>query len=214
METPDFTHLTAADYEHVYEPAEDTFLLLDALEEDLPFIQRLSPALCLEIGSGSGVVITALAKSLGPSSGYLAVDINPVACKATRGVGHTNGVSVDVVNSDLVSGFRKQMVVDLLVFNPPYVVTDSAEVKGTGVSRAWAGGIKGREVMDRLFPDLPHLLSARGIFYLVVISDNCLEEIEHVLGRLGFSMTVLNDRRIRGEHLSVVRFVREQHCPL
>nr|CAD7603000.1 unnamed protein product [Timema genevievae] len=214
METPFFTHLTSVDYEHIYEPAEDTFLLLDALEEDLPYIQRLNPALCMEIGSGSGVVITALAKTLGSSSSYLAVDINTVACKATQGVSHRNGVSVDVVNGDLVSWIRKQMTVDLLVFNPPYVVTDSEEVKGTGVARAWAGGVKGREVMDRLFPDLPHLLSAQGVFYLVVISDNCLEEIEHILARLGFSMTVLNDRKIRGEHLLIVRFVREQQCQL
>nr|CAD7456100.1 unnamed protein product [Timema tahoe] len=235
METPFFTHLTSVDYEHIYEPAEDTFLLLDALEEDLPYIQQLNPALCMEIGSGSGVVITALAKTLGSSSSYLAVDINTVACKATQGVSHRNGVSVDVVNGDLVSWIRKQMTVDLLVFNPPYVVTDSEEVKGTGVARAWAGGVKGREVkegfgnqinlcrnrglnpgssaqksdtlpldhqvMDRLFLDLPHLLSAQGVFYLVVISDNCLEEIEHILARLGFSMTVLGDRKIRGEHL-------------
>lgn len=34
----------------VYEPAEDTFLFLDALQDELPFIQTLDPAVCVEIG--------------------------------------------------------------------------------------------------------------------------------------------------------------------
>lgn len=34
----------------VYEPAEDTFLFLDALQDELPFLTALDPAICLEIG--------------------------------------------------------------------------------------------------------------------------------------------------------------------
>ena len=39
--TPDFSHLTQVDYDHVYEPAEDTFLLLDALEKDAGYLKNL-----------------------------------------------------------------------------------------------------------------------------------------------------------------------------
>lgn len=38
----------------VYEPAEDTFLFLDALQDELPFLAALDPTICLEIGCVNG----------------------------------------------------------------------------------------------------------------------------------------------------------------
>ncbi|OXB79775.1 UNVERIFIED_CONTAM: hypothetical protein H355_013760 [Colinus virginianus] len=63
-------------------------------------------------------------------------------------------------------------MVDLLLFNPPYVVTPSEEVQSHGIEASWAGGKKGREVMDRVFPLVADLLSTGGLFYLVTIKEN------------------------------------------
>jgi release factor glutamine methyltransferase len=41
MATPDLSHLSSQDYEHVYEPYEDTFLLMDALEADRGALEAL-----------------------------------------------------------------------------------------------------------------------------------------------------------------------------
>lgn len=50
--------------DHVYEPAEDSFLLLDALQDHVrPSLHQ--PLICLEIGTGSGAIIVALKKALG-----------------------------------------------------------------------------------------------------------------------------------------------------
>lgn len=64
--TPSTSHLTAADFDSVYEPAEDTFILLDALEADLSLLAN--SRVCLEIGSGSGCVSTFLGLVVGKSS--------------------------------------------------------------------------------------------------------------------------------------------------
>lgn len=48
--TPDLSHLTDAIYQNVYEPSDDTFLLLDALELEKDFLLSLNPSICLEVG--------------------------------------------------------------------------------------------------------------------------------------------------------------------
>jgi release factor glutamine methyltransferase len=63
-QVPDVSHMRIADWADVYEPAEDTFLFLDALKAESRFLAALRPTVCLEIGCGSGVVSTYLAKLL------------------------------------------------------------------------------------------------------------------------------------------------------
>lgn len=50
MPTPKLSHFNAADYRKVYEPASDTFLFLDSLEKELPFLISLQPSICVEVG--------------------------------------------------------------------------------------------------------------------------------------------------------------------
>ena len=47
---PDLNHLQRKDFESVYEPSDDTFLLCDALEGDRLEITTSRPKIALEIG--------------------------------------------------------------------------------------------------------------------------------------------------------------------
>ena len=210
MPTPDLSHLTSEDYEHVYEPAEDSFLLLDALTKEKRFLKTVTrPRICLEVGSGSGVVTTFIGKLLGSKLLYFTTDINPHAAAVTQRTGAQNGVLINPVLTDLASALEERLErkVDVLVFNPPYVVTPSEEVGSSGIEASWAGGDRGREVLDRFFPAIPHLLSNNGVFYLVIIKENNQEEIGSIMGNLGFDMSVVMTRRSGPEFLSILKFV-------
>lgn len=221
METPYLTHLQSDDYKHVYEPAEDSFLLLDAIEADLPQIIDKKPIICLEIGSGSGVVVTALAKVLQDCVCY-ATDINPFACRITNKTAKCNNATIEMLNMDLTNGFRENEI-DLLIFNPPYVVTTNDELESksqpssssstngdfnTNIIKSWAGGVDGRVVMDRVFEHLDKILAPNGIAYILVIKDNKPEEIVVKLEKMNYRADVVKERRIRGEHLFILKIQR------
>jgi len=100
----------------VYEPAEDTFLMLDVLEMDLEQVisNRLSkknmvmglspkcgPLLVVELGSGFGILTAAISKALNDTlssiavgAHCIAVDMNPVACHKTLMTCKLNDVEV------------------------------------------------------------------------------------------------------------------------
>ena len=119
------------DFENVYEPAEDSFILLDAIEKDLNKIKsELQPQFAVEIGSGSGIILCALAENL-PNCQVFALDINPDACKATIETAKVNNVQkkVNVVKCDFLQHFPIRNPVDLIVCNPPYVSTVEEEIR-------------------------------------------------------------------------------------
>lgn len=217
METPLTSHLTPDDYEHVYEPAEDSFLLLDALEADLDFLDTLQPRLCVEIGSGSGVIITALAKRLSHTALCLATDINPRACDATRRTAKHNGARVDCVRCNLTDALRLRCV-DVLLFNPPYVVTSDEELyekkqeeiatTQRNLVYSWAGGKDGRRVTDILLEQLDDILSPSGVLYLLLLRENKPDEIIKQLNNSNFKAVKHMERRIPGEYLYILKVTR------
>ncbi|KAJ7494777.1 S-adenosyl-L-methionine-dependent methyltransferase [Mycena galericulata] len=215
--TPDLTHLRPEDYEHVYEPAEDTFILLDALEQDAEELKSMGPRISLEIGSGSGCVSSFLGSITGPSTVlYLCTDINPHACKCSLATGRQNKVPLELVNASLAHPFlaRLHKSVDIILFNPPYVPTIHGEAFGAQNDRdiggSWAGGQDGMQITDRFFPQVDELLSPRGRFYLVAVSQNNVPDIQRRMEEnYALESKVVLQRRAGREHLFVVRFTRQ-----
>ena len=211
LATPSTSHVN---YDRVYEPAEDSYLLLDTLssETEAAFLRNRFPPdtvspLGLEVGTGSGVVLaflTTYANCILGRSDIVAfgVDVNKFAVKAT-GETVANAVKEarkgslipgsfgDCVIGDLTTAI-KPSTVDMLIFNPPYVPTDSIpnfplDTTITGPKDSFArdshllslstdGGADGMEITNRLLMQLPRVLSDRGVAYILLCAGNKPDE--------------------------------------
>ncbi len=215
--TPDLSHLTIKDYDEVYEPAEDSFLLLDALEKELSELRDLKPSICLEVGSGSGIVSAALASAV--HCFVIAADINGHACISTALTSEQNRVEnrIGVVRTSALSGLEERLAgkVDLLVCNPPYVATEEVEAQigqdCRDLSAAWAGGCVGRGLTDLVINALPLLLSENGRCYMVFEQCNKVDEALSRAKDIGLDARLVIKRRAGRELLSVYSLTRAKH---
>jgi len=179
------------DYEKVYEPAEDSFLLLDSLEKDQSYLAKRfhdQLAVVCELGPGSGIVTTFMMQNKMPSQNaiYFALDINPWAIQATEDTAKRNDcdrIYLEPIQSNLTSSLRHSEV-DVLLFNPPYVpaetIPDIPETKDdidTWLDLALVGGENGMKITQLVLDNLNSTLTANGVAYILFCARNKPEEI-------------------------------------
>lgn len=202
-------------HHEVYEPCDDSFALVDALLADRNKLLGHRPMFCLEIGCGSGYVITSLALMLSEiTSGihYFATDINPHAVETTKATLHAHGVHADIVLTDIAAALESRLagMLDLVVINPPYVPTPEEEVGCEGITASWAGGENGRSVIDRILPIVDRLLSEKGWLYMVTLTANNPQQICHIMRERGYASRIVLQRSTEEESLHVIKFWRAE----
>lgn len=188
--------------EHVYEPSEDTFLLLAVLE-----LQDFKETdIVLEIGTGTGIVAIQMAKT---TKHVVAVDINPYAVECARNNAQRNRIrNMEIIESDLflkVSGKY-----DVIIFNPPYLPTREDDKVDDAVGCAWDGGKSGRRVTDKLLEQAPFHLTDRG---KIIILDSSKSKYQKTIGALeksGFSAKIVKRLNLFFEELVVIMAERQK----
>lgn len=198
LPTPDTSHVSFAT---IYEPAEDSYLLLDTLSSpaESTWLQerfRDTSPLVVEVGTGSGVVVAFLTANaehiFGRPITSMGIDVNTNACKATKqtvtkAVNDRSSKSSYLASicGDLCSSLRPGSV-DVLVFNPPYVPSeelpslpnvnrvylDKFEHESHLLSLSYDGGEDGMETTNRLIAQIPAVLSRQGTAYVLLCAQN------------------------------------------
>ena len=179
-----------AELEEVYEPAEDTFLLLRAALKEAGPEDRV-----LEMGCGRGMISKRLVSL---SKNVLATDINPSAVKTLRRAG------IEAVRADLFCGLRPNF--DLVIFNPPYLPTAEDEVLKGWLNFAFDGGVTGRDTINRFLEILTdHLDPERGRALLLISSLSGPSEVVAKAREVGLSVEVVAREKHFFEELFVLR---------
>ena len=147
--------------DHVYEPKEDSFLLVDALQAHMSKGDRI-----LEVGCGSGIVSMFAVDN---ASLVIATDLNPYAVRCAK----LNGITAIV--GDLFAGIRGSF--DLIVFNPPYLPTSEGDYLGGWDDLMLDGGPDGRRTIKRFLDGIGEHLAPGGCILLLISSLTGIKEV-------------------------------------
>jgi len=143
------------DIEQVYQPAEDSKLLADAVVEHVDPDDR-----ALDVGTGSGYVAARMREA---GADVVGTDLNPHACRQAAEAG------IPAVRTDLAAAFRDDAF-DVVAFNPPYLPTEPDREWDDWMERALSGGEDGRAAIDPFLDDIGRVLAPDGAAYLLVSS--------------------------------------------
>ncbi len=164
-----------------YLPAADTYLLIEAL-------RPCAGKACLEIGFGSGAVISSVAERFELAVATDLLGVSDARLARTRGA--------DLVLSDRARCFRDASF-DLVFFNPPYVPSDEVE------DRSVDGGPEGITVPLAFLEEGLRVLRSGGKIFALLSSEGNQESFLSRCEALGLVVEKVAEKRLFYETLSV-----------
>lgn len=146
-------------------PRGDTETLIEAARE--AFAGKAPPERILDLGTGSGALLLA-ALSLWPDAEGIAIERSPEASAVAKANARRHAPSARILEGDWTQTDWAQGLgrFDLVLSNPPYVEEHAnldASVRQYEPASALFSGLDGLDDYRILVPQLPALLTARGI---------------------------------------------------
>lgn len=198
-----FKNLKIEMHPDVYEPAEDTFLLIDSIKLSLGNS-------VFEVGSGTGL-IALYCSSLGAN--VVCCDINPIAVELIKKNYLINQKflrgNFDVRIGSLFSVLNYKDSFDVIIFNPPYLPTIKKDlVGGSGwFDMAVSGGIDGLNIIKRFINQVSGFLRKNGRIYFVFSSLSDIDKLESIIKKNNFIFEIVNSCRFDDEIIYVYKLV-------
>jgi len=182
-----------------YEPAEDTFLMLEHVK--IPEKNNI----VIEIGGGTGIISLALAKK-NPKTRFLITDISLKAAKVIVKNVRLNRLSsqIDIICTDTIHALT-HLSPDIILWNPPYLPIDNP---GKNIPKdqqlMFFGGIRGYEVV---YDFLSYIQEQKlhTTIYTIFSSLAWKEEMLSSLVEIGFRSEIIAEEKMFFEKLFLVK---------
>ena len=193
--------LTITLHPEVYDPAEDTFLLIDAID-----IKKYESV--LEIGTGCGIIALECARI---GANVVCTDINPYAVDLTKRNYLVNKAlmtgSFEIRKGDLFIPIHEREIFDVIIFNPPYLPTKRNElIGGSGwFDVATNGGTDGLKHTKKYIENLENHLKDDGSAYFVFSSLSDSNKLENYIKNKKFDFRVISESRFNNETIYVYK---------
>ena len=189
-------------YETIYEPAEDSFMMEKLLKEKLIGTTNLN---ITEVGVGSGFVFSELVKSF-PENNFSATDINEDAIFSTQKRLEKNNLKANLYNGNLLEPITKKQ--DIIFFNTPYLPLEHGE-KYNQLSlkdKAIYGGKHGYEIIFKFIDQLYDKLEKNGKVFMLFSSLSKEEKIKEKLEQEGYTIANIYKEKHFMEELIIYEF--------
>jgi release factor glutamine methyltransferase len=187
-------------WQGVYEPAADTYLLLDAI--------TINPTdSVLDVGCGAGLASLVAASK---AKRVVSIDISFLAVRNTSENLRKNGLeqNVSVLQSDLFIGLSDDVKFTMMMFNPPYLPADGMN---TEMDHALIGGPEGSELTERFVKEAAIHMVNNGRLYVVVSSLANTDAIIKTLNENNFQVEQVNETPLFFEKIQVLKGVFKGH---
>ena len=178
----------------VYIPSDDTFLLAENLE-----IKEEQSV--LEIGTGSGLV-SMYASLL--TDDITATDINFNALELAEKNFKLNNInSIKLEFGDMFEPVKDKKF-DVILFNTPYLPTDSDDIIDDDLNYAFDGGLNGRKVIDRFINEVSNHLNDKGIVQIIQSSLSDNDRTLDMFDRNGFVAEIAESEKFFFEEIVLI----------
>ena len=178
----------------VYIPSDDTFLLAENLE-----IKEGQSV--LEIGTGSGLV-SMYASLL--TDDVTATDINYNALELAEKNFRLNNINtIRLEFGDLFEPVKDKKF-DVILFNTPYLPTDSDDIINDDLNYAFDGGLDGRKVIDRFINQVSNHLNDKGIVQIIQSSLSDNDRTLDMFDRNGFVAEIAESEKFFFEEIVLI----------
>lgn len=175
--------------EDVYAPSDDSLLMISA-------IHPAQGQSILEMGTGSGIIALHCAKA---GSKVTAVDTSEKALECAKNNAQINNLDIQLIQSELFSNIAGKF--DLIVFNPPYLSSQDAEVLAVDDKRQLIGGEEGHEISVIFMEQAINHLTENGRIYLLTSTETSEKVIQHA--RKLFLANKIKEQRMFFEAMAV-----------